>query len=196
MMLFLLVVNFAISWMNAHYVGKAWAESKVVGGWPRVMAWCAAIMSASGFTWCYLTVISLLIAAGGWLPMEYVKVALELGYVLVVFPILGTGMAIWVDSLIEAWKRRDILSVGTAAWNTFAQVHNVYSAASNLPGIFEHLGDAFNGAEDDDLKLRLLLIAILIVLFAAAGGVFTTFAIVRSSAREVAQARRFEYARQ
>ena len=37
--LILLVLNFGISWFNAYSVGRSWADSKAIGGWPRFMDW-------------------------------------------------------------------------------------------------------------------------------------------------------------
>jgi len=34
-----------------------WVETKEMGGWSRFMTWMGAIMSASGFTWCYLVIL-------------------------------------------------------------------------------------------------------------------------------------------
>lgn len=46
----LLALNFFISWFNCYSVGGMWAESKAVGGFARVLAWCGAIQSAIGFS--------------------------------------------------------------------------------------------------------------------------------------------------
>ena len=48
------LLNFAISIWNAYAVGKSWVEARAAGGWPRLMCWAGAVMSASGFSWCYL----------------------------------------------------------------------------------------------------------------------------------------------
>ena len=180
----LLVLNFGISWFNAHAVGQTWSDTKVIGGWPRFITWCAAIMSASGFTWCYLIIAAIIAGATGTLPQEYVQIALEIGYVVIIFPVLGSGLGIWIDSVATAWRKRNIRSIGFAAWNTFAMAHNVYSAAKALPGIFENLGDVFAGGEGDSKSLR---IALLLVLFALIGGILTTVAIVRVSAKKRAK---------
>lgn len=182
----LLILNFGISWFNAVYVGRSWADSKAIGGWPRFITWCAATMSAAGFTWCYLIVMAIAAGAFGIITPEYVQAALELGYVIIIFPVLGSGLGIWIDSVTTAYRQRDFGSVATAGWNTFAQVHNTYEAASTLPGVFDHLGDVFKSSDSDDTKGKMMLFVMLIVLLALASGVFTTVAIVRSTARNYA----------
>ena len=52
------LLNLAISFWNAYACGKAWAEAKFYGGWPRFMTWMGAIMAASGFSWCFLILLA------------------------------------------------------------------------------------------------------------------------------------------
>ena len=202
MEIFLIVIvwllNFGISWLNAWSVGRSWADSKATGSWPRVVTWSAAVMSACGFTWCYL--ILLVIGADtlgvfapdpktaelsptAQNPHEFVKLALEMGYVVIIFPILGSGLAIWIDSVTTAWRRRDAVSIGVAGWNTFAQAHNTFEAARTLPAVFKDLGSALKGG---DVKGKAFLLALILVAVALCAGILTTVAIVRSTARKYA----------
>jgi hypothetical protein len=59
LVVFLFILNFVISWFNAWSVGKCWLESKAAGGFTHFVTWCGAIMSASGFTWCYTILLAL-----------------------------------------------------------------------------------------------------------------------------------------
>src|SRR5690349_6837454 len=70
------VLNFAISVWNAYAVGKVWVEAKVAGGWYRFMCWMGAIMSACGFTWCYLSFLALSAHYFGWITDAQMKAAL------------------------------------------------------------------------------------------------------------------------
>ena len=185
--LILLVLNFGISWFNAYSVGRSWADSKAIGGWPRFMVWCGAVMSASGFTWCYLVGLILIATAMGLLPMRYVHVALQLGYVVIILPVLGSGIAIWMDSVTTAWRRRDAASIGWAGWNTFAIAHDTCEAATTLPGIFKDLGSTLSEGDDDGAEGKLFYLATLIVVLVLCSGIFTTMTIIRSTARKYAR---------
>lgn len=143
-------------------------------------------MAACGFTWCYLITLTMAAMATGFLPMKYVELALDLGYAVIILPVLGPGLAIWMDSVTTAWRKRDAASVGVASWNTYAMAHNTYDAATTLPDAFKRIGDGLSGGDDDDAEGKLGLVAVFLVVIALGGGVFTTIAIVRSSARKYA----------
>lgn len=207
-MIFILwLINFGISWFNARQVGSVWDSSKAKGGLAHFMAWMGAVMSASGFTWCYVIVLGLL---GTVLPMSLLQeakegmppvegpildpVALEalfqLGYIVVIFPILGSGLAITV----ETWRyfaRKQNRSVGDYAitgWNTFAQVHNTWSAVQHIPGVLDNLGKFFGGAlggGGKDSKGKVGIFVIVAVVMACIGGILTTYAIVQARRRAV-----------
>jgi hypothetical protein len=142
--LLLWVWNFAISILNAWICGKTWNESKHAGGLPRFMNWCGAVMSASGFTWCYLLVIGFF---GATIPIikneegvretlltvEQLHVFMDLGYLVVIFPILGSGLAITVHAWGVFWRRRRITDGAVAAYDTFAMIYNISSALRHVP---------------------------------------------------------------
>jgi hypothetical protein len=180
----LFAVNFGISWFNAYSVGRSWADSKAIGGWPRFMVWCGAIMSGCGFTWCYLIIFALIAMATGKLSMNYIQLMLEVGYVAIFIPIMGSGLAIWMDSVTTAWRRRNATSIGVAAWNTFAMAHNTYEAARTMPKVLQDIGKAFSKGNG---QAKLLLLVVLLVLLALCAGGLTTAAIIRSTARGYAR---------
>lgn len=182
----LLIVNFGISWFNAYSVGRSWADSKAIGGWQRVVVWSAAVMSACGFTWCYLIVLAFIAGALGFLPPRYMQLALEIGYVVIILPILGSGFAIWIDSVTTAWRTKSLGNVGVATWNTFAQVHNTYEAAKTLPKVLSDIGDAFKGGDSDDAKGKALMLALLLVIVALSAGALTTATIIKKTAKKYA----------
>lgn len=50
--------------------------------------------------------------------------------------VLFTGIFITIDSWARAYRERTLLNVGSAAYNTYAQIHNTYHAIEGMP-IFE-----------------------------------------------------------
>jgi hypothetical protein len=183
MLIGLWALNLVISWWNARVVGLMWSETKQIGGYPRAMAWAGWLMSGSGFSWCFL--LPLLLGAYYLQPMkpgvppaitpELVQQGLSLGYLILIPGILLSGFMIWVDSVVTAWRRRDFASVGVASWNTFAQVHNTYSAVQGLPEVLGDVGSLFKGG---DGKSKAGLLIIILVIVAIIAGFLTTSAIV------------------
>jgi hypothetical protein len=205
--LLLWVWNFAISILNAWICGKTWNESKHAGGLPRFMNWCGAVMSASGFTWCYLLVIGFF---GATIPIikneegvretlltvEQLHVFMDLGYLVVIFPILGSGLAITVHAWGVFWRRRRITDGAVAAYDTFAMIYNISSALRHVPRAGGNVfGYFFGGSSSDssssDSKGKGLVL--LLVILAVAGGILTTRWIILSTAKATAANRGLFY---
>jgi hypothetical protein len=175
------VLNFGISIWNAYAVGKVWVDAAHAGGWRRIMCWAGAVMSACGFTWCYLSFLVLTAFYFEWIDESAAKAALNLGYVLLIPFILFAGYAITLDSWGQAYRRGGFLNYGVAAWNTYATIHNTYSAVRNLGGAFASLGNFFQGRRRDregDSPSGAVIV-ILLVALALLGGVLTTATIIR-----------------
>lgn len=179
-----LVLNFGISWWNAYAVGKAWVETKHRGGWPRFMAWMGAIQSASGFTWCYLFILAMVANQLHYLNEQALMVCFQFGYILIIPGILFSGLMITLDSWAAAYKQRTLANVGSAAYNTFAQIYNTYNAIETIGPAFKSVVNFFGGdrksgdSEDDNGGAALVLI----VALALAAGIVTTAAIIKHTA--------------
>lgn len=183
----LLVLNAFISWWNAKQAGKVWLESKAVGGFPRLLAWSAAIQSACGFTMIIGFFLALLASVFHWLPPKYVTILLNLEYLLIVVPAIGSGLVITLHSWQLAFRDRSVANLGTAAYNTLATVHNVYDVATELPSVFDSVSGLFSGgggggssdsSDSDDNNPAVMLVLILAVV-AVAAGILLTVSIVR-----------------
>lgn len=200
MIVFFWCLNFVISILNAWICGRSWNETRHERGWPHFMNWMGAIMSACGFTWCYTLLMAFIASVvqveaddhtrHALLDAQYVQGMVELGYVVIILPILGSGLAITVESWSYFWRRRTFGSGAVAGYNTAAQIHNMYSAASNLPGVFRHLGKLFGGDGKKDGRAILIIV---LVAVAVLGGVLTTYAIIRSTMTSVARTRAMSY---
>lgn len=187
-LILILVLNFGISWWNCYSCGRAWVEAKAVGGMMHVMVWCGAIQAAIGFSSVFL--FPLIFAAHAIFPEYftdlYVKGAVNLWYLTIIVPILGTGIIITVESWIAAYRDRSLLNMGVAGWNTFAQVHNTVSAINNMGSAFSAVGDAFGSlfdVSDDDAKDTLakigLVIMIVVVILALFAGTMLTVVLIK-----------------
>lgn len=176
----LLILNTAISWLDAWAAGRMWTESKIVGGWTRAVTWCAVVMAVCGFTWVILTLLTIITIVVGYFEPIEAEVMFKLGYLIVILPIVGSGFGLWIDSLVQAYKRKDFGTAAIAAWNTYAQFRNVYTAARNAPGVFTEVIEFFGKSKSG----RKLLAIALFVLVSLGGGILITAAIVRKADRD------------
>jgi hypothetical protein len=177
------LLNFAISLWNAYAVGKAWVEARAAGGWPRILCWAGAVMSASGFSWCYL----IFLAFAGY-KFEVISetqfvVSLNLGYILLIPGVLLSGLVITLDSWARAFRQGGFLNYGMAAYNTYAQIHNTYHAITGFGQAFRSVRDYFTKEErssrDRDRNGGWLLVILLVAVALAAGVLTTTYIITR-----------------
>lgn len=186
-LLFFLVLNFGISYWNAYASGAYLTESKIIGGWARFITWCGLVMSACGFTWVYLTLLTMLSVGMQWLTPEWGEVMFKLGYLIIILPIIGSGFGIWAHSVVTAYRERTFGSIAIGGWNTYAQARNTWQAASHAPGFLKDVLEAFSGKNRKSSKDgAMAVLVILLVILAVAGGAITTGAIARWADRRVA----------
>lgn len=208
MIVLLWILNFVISIFNAWGCGKTWNETRAKGGWAHFMNWMGAIMSASGFTWCYLLIMGVVSAFVPFVKQdngtyttllnpEQLKVFFDLGYLVIIGPILGSGLAIMLHSWGVFWRRRSFGSGAVAGYNTVANIYNYYNALSYVPTAFDNVLNFFgrsksgsSSSSSDDNKGKIIA---LMVVFAAIGGILTTYLIIKKTAESTAYNRRLYY---
>jgi hypothetical protein len=182
----LLVLNFGISFWNAYASGAYLTESKIVGGWARFVTWCGLVMSACGFTWVYLTILTMVTISAGYLTQEQGQAMFELGYLVIILPVLGSGFGIWAHSLAVAFRERNLGSVAVAGYNTFAQGYNTWQAARHAPGAFQHVLKVLSPKGKGSKDSGAIILIVLLVILALAGGSMTTAAIAKWADKRVA----------
>lgn len=188
----ILVLNVLISIWNCYAVGSAWKDTMAMGGWfNKTLLWSGLIQSGVGFSMPILIVLSwgsVSFLASGAEPSitpeegkQVLQAISSLWYIAVIFPILGSGLAIWAHSLRMAYQRRDFASIASAGWNTFAQIHNTVSAVNNLGGALGNVGEFFGEALSGkgDARGKLAIIAILLVVVSLVAGFMIAFGLVR-----------------
>jgi hypothetical protein len=201
MLILLWFVNFIISCLNAWGCGKAWTESKADGGFPHLLNWCGAIMSAVGFTWCYMMILGPMAAAipfehevngkvinAPYLDQESLQAFYQLGYLTIIVPLLGSGFVITANSWAYFWRQRTFGSALELGWNSYAMFHNVYSASTGLPDAYDGVSKFFGG-DDSDSKSWVWIL----VLIALLAGCFTTYIILTTTQKSTALNRSLVY---
>lgn len=192
LLLFVLAVNFMISWANASYVGRYWSESKEVGGSFRAYIVAGYVMAIAGFTMVYGYILLLIspiflqlaeVDADTILMFE--QLSSDLIYLFCVVTIIPTGFYIWIRSLKRFWEEKTLANGLTAGWNSFAQIHNAVSAARNAPSALGRVLETLFGSKGKKKgNTLIILLAIFIFILAIFGGYFTASSIMKKADRE------------
>jgi hypothetical protein len=127
------VLNLFLSIWNAYTTGKVWVEARHAGGGRRFMAWMGYLMASLGFSWNILLLAALVLRSTGVMTHPQVELFIDTGYVLVIPGFLFSGYAIMFQSWANAYRNHSVRNMGVAAYNTFANLYNAYSAINSFP---------------------------------------------------------------
>lgn len=182
--IFILALNFAISWWNCYVVGRSWAEAKAIGGWVRLVAWSGAIMAAAGFSMVYLALLAFGLYGIGYLDTEAMGAVFALWGLIAIPLILGSGTIITIESWRVCWRERNLLSLANSAWNTYATTHNTLSAFNGMGSTMDTVvGFATDGDDIKETGARVSLVAIfLIVVIALLAGTLHAAILIKKYA--------------
>jgi hypothetical protein len=182
-MILILVMNVGISLLNAYVCGRSWQESKAVGGILRLVVWCTAIQSALGFS--SVNLLFLIYLAHDYVPRfftdAYFTRALDLWHLTIIFPIVGAGLSVTVESWVAVYRDASLRRLGNAGWNTFAQIRNTDRALERMGDVLSSAHDPLSftsDADNDDEGAGLAILAPLVAI-ALLGGSMITAAIIR-----------------
>ncbi len=170
------LINLAISFVNARSCGQVWCESKVIGGWFRVLVWCGAVQSAIGFTSVYMVFAVAILTAIGKLSPQDTQYLMSFYYVMIIVPAIGTGFIIMLHSWMSFAREKNLRNFSVAAWNTFAESLNVYRAYHAFGPAMKTVGELFSGGSKRDNKKNVNIIMLAIFVFML--GIATTAVII------------------
>lgn len=179
---FVWVLNLAISFWNSYAVGVSWPYTKQMGGFAHLVNWCGFIMAGCGFSWCFLLPLALFSYYYHFFGFDQAElsVTMMLGYLVLAPMIILSGLGIWIDSLVQAWKTRSFTNIAVAAYNTYAQISNMIDFAGNVvpfsSKIFDYVKEALSSSddEDDNLIVKLIYVCLLVAISICSGFMFAT----------------------
>ncbi len=183
LLFFLLALNIAIATWNCYVVGVSRQVIRSQGGsFIRFVLWSAKFQAGIGFSMPLLILFAYLATAGltvGEEPTltpeearQFMRAIFDLWYITIIVPVLGTGLAITIHSVKAAYERRDFASVGSAAYNVFAQAHNTWEAIQHTGEAVSDVGDYVGElvSKKSDGRLIVLLLLFAAVAFSLIGG--------------------------
>ncbi len=189
LLIVILLINIGISFWNARVVGLMWPERKAHGTFIYLVILSAVVQSVLGFS---LPILLLELWAATSLHQvspAFMEATLRGWYLFAILPLLGTGLLITVHSWIAAYRERSFGNMATAAYNTVAQAHNMYSAVSGIGDAFKGLGGFFS-SDDDDATAKGGALMIALIALSVLGGAFITYGIIQHYAGRLAVPRR------
>lgn len=183
-LLVICAINGGISYWNARVVGQCWNDRPAMGLLMRLVLYSAAVQSAIGFSSVLL--VGLVFLSGTLLdPVDHallVKHMMNFWYVLVIIPVLTTGLVITIHSWVVLLRERSWMNLAITSWNTFAQIKNMYDAAHTLGPALDGVGDLVSSAlSGGDGNSKVARLAIVLVILSLIGGVLITAMIIKAN---------------
>lgn len=168
MFIWLLVLwNTAVSLWNSYASGQMYelADSP----WVKIVSISGGIMGFVGLTYSFIMAA----VALGYLGQQYLLAT----NVILGLPIIVFGIIITIDSIIIAYKRKSIMSVGIALYNTVSTAWNIFVWMESLEQV-GGFGEAASDLADEDARAAVLAAAVAGLLIS-----FGLFQLGRKKAR-------------
>lgn len=186
--IFLLVLSYGISFYNSWAVGQVWLEAKEAGGPILAYAWCGRIMAICGYTQMHVVVLGFAAYLLGKISIDTLNAVFGLGYLLIVFPIIGIGIIMTMQAWAAWWRHRTFGNLGVAAYDSAATIYNIRNAFDGVPWALKALDKVLNSKGKKDQTAWLLAI----VVTAVVGGIIIDHKVVKASAESAGQKRENE----
>lgn len=181
----MLLVNVGIAFWNARVAGCCWRAAKEIGGFFRIIIWCAVIQSAVGFSLLYVAIVCAVCATFQVLPPVAIEWLVGLVYIFLYVAAVGSGLLITIYSWWQLIKYRSFGDAVSAGWNTYAAISNLSAGLDGLNWALDSVGDLFDrlldgdDSDDDSVSLFIILLVIALAILVLAGGVLTAFGITK-----------------
>lgn len=163
-LLLVLALNTVVGIVDMFSAGHAWVDAKHEGGFLRFLAWCVYIMSGLAFSSVLLVAEIYILILTGKVSDEFLTSIMYAWYLLVIVPVLGTGLVITLVSVQQAFRSRRLGDILVAGYNTYAMVHNTLSAVNTVPKAFGSLFKNLKGKDAAYLIAFLVLTLLPLIL--------------------------------
>lgn len=166
------VVNPVIAYWNAKTAGNIWNTVSTASTWEKLLVISALVQSVVGFSMPSLGVLLFLGYMFKLLTMNQIYLGVDLMWISVIVPLVGTGLIITVQSVKDAIKERSLASGGVALWNVGASIENIIDMVSNFGSVIK---DISKRSDDEDDSQNIVIVGI-VVLSLCMGALFTALA--------------------
>lgn len=157
-------INLLVGILDMVFAGRAWVDAKQAGGFFRFLAWCVYIMSGLAFSSILLVAEIYGLILWGKVPEDMLTSIVYAWYLLVIVPVLGTGLVITLVSIQQAFRSRRLGDILIAGYNTYAMVHNTLSAIDTVPKAIRSLFKNLKGKDAGYLILFVVFTLLPLIL--------------------------------
>lgn len=140
--LLLMGFTFVVSWYTAWAHGRYWTESRLVGGWLRLVVIAGVVLAALGFTWVYFTFLTALAVGTEFITLEDAQAMYGMGIPAIAGTLVGSGGAVGIHGRVLAYRRRIYGTSQPGAYANNPDLRGFWNAASNLTDVLTNVFDA------------------------------------------------------
>lgn len=163
------LVNPVIAFLNAKNVGYNWISIGNTTTWEKCVLVSGLVQSVIGYT---IPVFGILLGIGyisHLLTNNQLFLSVDLMWISIIVPIVGTGIVITIQSVKDAIQDRSFGNIAIAVWNVGSTIENLFDLFSNFGGI---IGD-INKRSDDENGSGLLIVISIVMIALCSGMVLT-----------------------
>lgn len=171
--LLVFVVNPIIAYFNAYTVGKYWKDIQYSSVWQKTISISALIQSVAGFSMPILGILLFIGFITKFLTKTQIDLGIDLLWISIIVPVVGSGILITIDSIKQAIKERSFTSGAVAAWNLGTTIENIFNMVSNFGSV---ITDIKNKSDEEDDASNLIIVGMVgLALLLSVGGTVLSF---------------------
>lgn len=171
--LLVFIVNPLIAYFNAYTVGKYWNDIQYSSFWQKTISVSALVQSVIGFSMPILGILLFIGYITKTLTMNQIDLSIDLLWLSIIIPIVGSGILITIESIKEAIRSRSFTNGALAIWNLGSTIENIFNMVSNFGSVIKDFEKRSDKEDDSSNLIVVLLVGIALLL--SVGGTVLSF---------------------
>lgn len=171
--LLVFIVNPLIAYFNAYTVGKYWNDIQYSSFWQKTISVSALVQSVIGFSMPILGILLFIGYITKTLTMNQIDLSIDLLWLSIIIPIVGSGILITIESIKEAIRSRSFTNGALAIWNLGATIENIFNMVSNFGSVIKDFEKRSDKEDDSSNLIVVLLVGVALLL--SVGGTVLSF---------------------
>jgi hypothetical protein len=173
--LLILVLIYLLSWFSAQTVARSWLDARAAGRWAMPLCWAGAILSALGFTWCYLMLVLVAAHSFGLVVSTWVQVVAGIGGLLLASLAASIALLVPVYCRLQAARAR-VFAQPALGWKKYEGA----ALAATLP-------EVGRGSENRDSDMGTMVVLYALLATTTILGFVQTYLMIRAGVADAAR---------